>query len=483
MVPRRLPPRRRRHAPSVTARSLVAFLLVASLGILFAGCHPQKGPSTGLGAGEEEEFVFTEEDRERMSELSAGTGVQVGTGGGIPRLEVLDAMEGEETVLDLSMIPQYQAIRSGPGASGEDLYRVVHPFLNIRSAPKVTAPLTVRLERGALVKLKEFVDAAWAHVEVLPGGEEGYVAQRYIAKLVSEEDLPKEKKEFEGLTFVDFTFLNVRKEPDTESEKIGELPGQAFVRPISEDSVWARIPFEGKEGYVAREYLSPFLPNFLVRQERYVLPVLHYRLREEGILDVLPRHLERLREAGVKVWTFRDFRDLVLRQEERDVRLEPKTVLLAFSEVTPENLKGVSDALRGSNIRATVFLQTRDVGLSGITEKAILTLIANGLDIQSAGHTGDDLRSLTNAQMELELAQSRKILEEFTGKGVFAVVYPGGGVNDRVMQQAGEAGYLFGVSLEEDRTFERSQFLRLPSFQVSAATSADEVVKIALGEK
>ncbi len=467
------------HASRRSGRSgpLIAFLLVASFGILFAGCS---GPAL---TDDLEEFTFTAEDVARFREMAreeaeevpviplAGTGVA-------PSLE--SATE-QAPVLDLSMVQRYQTIRTGPAATAENLYRVTNEFLNVRAEPQVTAEGLARLEKGDTLTVRDFVDAAWAKVE-LPGGKEGFVAHRYIAKLTSEDRLAEEKKAFDGIYFVNFGFLNVRKDPDAQSEKIGELPGQALVRPLSMDEVWARIPFEGKEGYVAVQYLSPFAPNFLVRQDRFTLPVLHYDVREEGVLDVLIQHIDHLKQGGMTVITLRDFYDLLLLQEERDVRLDPNTVVIALSGVNPQNIKEVSDALRASAVRATLFLQTQHLGLSGISEKTILTLLANGLDLQSGGHAGDDLRSLTNAQVDLELRQSRKLIEQFTKQPVFAIGYTRGGVNDRVTERAAEAGYLLGVSTAPERTFSRAQFLRLPSYLITASTSPEEALKMAKGE-
>ncbi|PIR48689.1 hypothetical protein COU80_03220 [Candidatus Peregrinibacteria bacterium CG10_big_fil_rev_8_21_14_0_10_55_24] len=469
-------PFRRRRSSISSARPLVAFLLIASFGILFAGCSssPQEP---------EEEFTFTEEDVAHFRELAQHAEEGVSTPGAEPRL-VMDGGTGaleEVPTLDLSMAREYQAIRSGAEGEGANLYRITNEFLNVRSAPSVTADQVERLDRGDMVTVLDFVDAAWARV-TLPGGREGYVAQRYIAKLASEARLAQEKEQFKDTYFVDFGFLNVRKAPDTLSEKIGELPGQAFVKVLSKDNVWARITFDGKEGYVASEYLAPFLPNFLVRQEIFTLPILQYRMSQEGMLTAMINHIGRLKEEGYRLVTLRDFRDLLVEQEERDVRLEPKTIVLAVSDITPDTFKDVSDALRASNVRATIFLQTNLLGINGITEKQVLTLLANGHDIQSAAHTGDDLRSLTNAQVELELKQSRKLLEDMTQKEIFAVAYPLGGVNSRVEEKAKEAGYLLGLGAAQDRTFQRSELLNLPTFALSASSTADDVVGLVKGE-
>ncbi|OIO53040.1 hypothetical protein AUJ46_06015 [Candidatus Peregrinibacteria bacterium CG1_02_54_53] len=465
---------------AVTSRSFIAFLLVASFGILFAGC----GPSS---QGNEEEFTFTAEDLARFRDLAQqadmkGSGATLIVGSGATmQLEAGQKLPTEPPVLDLSLVKTYDAVRSGPGLTGKDTYQVTNEFLNVRSAPNVTSSQVDRLVRGDSVTVLEFTDAAWAKVRMVDN-REGYVSQRYVAKIVSEDQLKKEKEAFAGQYYVNFGFVNVRKGADTDSEKLGELPGQSFVKPVSHDDNWARISFEGKEGYVAMQYLSPFLPTFLVRQNAFTLPILHYRMAQQGALAALQRHLPQLKAEGVSFMTLSAFADLLLKQQEKDIRLPPKAVVIAVSDITAQNVREVSDSLTAAGVRATLFIPTKELGLSGITEKTVLTLLANGFDLQSGGHTGDDLRSLTNAQVELELKQSRKLLEEYTHGQVRIVGYPEGGVNDRVTQYAGQAGYLLGLGVAPDRTFQREQLLRLPSFLVSPTATDQEVLTMVKGQ-
>ncbi len=453
----------RRSSPS----PFVGFLLVASFGILFAGCggEPKEIPQA-------DQFTFSMEDLEKVKQLASD-----GTGAFIPRLELNPELEGESkpSVIDIGSIDTFNAIRQASDGA-EDTFRVTNAFLNVRAEPRVTSQQLGRLERSDSVEVLEFVDAVWAKVAF--EDSEGYVSSRYISKLVSEKQLTEERKKYDGLYFVDFGFLNVRKDADTNSEKIGELAGQMFVRPLTIDEVWARVPFEGGDGYVAVQYLTPFLPNFLVRQSTFNLPVVHYRVDTEGMIDAMPEHIAAIKAAGATIWTMRDFYNLLLSQEERDVRLDPNVVILAVSDVTAENLKDVSNVLRASNVEATLFLSTGAFGQGGIEQSQIVTLLANGHDIQSAAHTGDDLRSLTNAQVELELSQSRQLIQEATKRDVIAVAYPLGGVNDRVARKAADVGYLLGLSTTQDTSFERSQFLRIPSIILKASMSAEDVLSL-----
>lgn len=484
--------RSRRRVRFNTIHPFSVFLLIACFGLLF-GC---KGPGDV-----EEEYVFTEQDVARYRELAqqaeeSARGAVTGTGGTTEGTDLtqgerpyLEGVSGSGTsspaagipVLDLSLLPTYRAIRAGGANVQGNIFRVTNDFLNVRATASAGGANVTRLTRGDLVEVLEFVNAGWAKVKTVSGGKEGFVASQYIARITSDDKLAEEKKKYEGQYYVNFRFVNVRSAPEQGSAKLGEIPSQAIVKPVSIQGAWAKVPFQGKEGYVSTQYLSPFLPRFLVRQERYTLPVLHYRLGQTGVAEAIVAHVAALRQDGYTIWTMRDFHDFLLRQEQQDVRLPAKVAALTLSGLTPQNVRETTDMLTQNGIKATLFLETRFLGLTGITEKTVLTLGANGFDLESAGHTGDDLRALTNAQVELELKQSRQLLEGFTHKRVVAISYPQGGTNDRVMQIAMEAGYLLGVSGTPDRSFTRDQLLRLPSFLIFPSMTADEVMRMAKG--
>lgn len=484
-------PTRSKRSHSFLAGPIVAFLLIASFGILFAGCGKQvtvKGP----GDVPQDDITFTQEDLARFRRLagveegSGATSSVEGTGsttveGSLSSegdLRMVPGTGGTVPALDLSMVPRYNALRSAGAAEGENRYRVTNAFLNVRAGPQAQAALVARLDGGVAVTVLEFVNAKWAKVK-LADGKNGYAAIQYIGKVTTNDRLAAEQKAFDNLYYVTYGFVNVRAKPEQKSGKLGEIPGLGFVRPLAVQKDWARVAFQGKEGYVSMSYLAPFRPAFVVRQESFTLPILRYAVNQPGVLDALATHVAALRKAGVAFATLRDFQAVLLRQDGKpDLRLPEGSVLIAITDVTPEAVRKASDILYGANVPATFFIPTHLTGLSGITQKTLQTLLANGFDIQSGGQSGEDLRALTNTQAQVEVAQSRKSLEDLLGQNVFAIDYPQGGVNDRVMQVAAEAGYLFGVGNSPDKQFTRAQFLRLPSYAVSGSMTAEDLLQI-----
>ncbi len=474
-------PFRSRRARSYGASPLIAFLLVASFGILFAGCG---GSQPG-----DEEFTFTEDDLADFQGITDDVSSEMATTGSgeteLPYILPLPSGSGAtagEVVLDLTKVPQYNAIRMGT-VSERNQYRVTNEFVNVRAAADSKSAFVAKVDRGGTVSVVSFPDASWAEVQ-LSDGKKGFVALRYLARVTSDDRLAEEKKQFEGQYYVNYAFVNVRQSPNQSSPKIGEIPGQRLVRPTSIQNGWAAVTFDGKSGYVSDDYLAPFLPSFQVRQETFELPILHYRLGQQTneLLTALSAHVKALKEQGYTFMTLRQFADLLEQQESRDVRLNPKSAVIAVSGISAENLQAVTDTLNTAGVDASLFFQTSTLGMSGVTEKQLLTLRANGHDVESAGHTGDDFRALTNAQATLELQQSRKLLEERAQTTVMAVAFPEGGVNDRIAMLASEAGYLLGLGEDSSRTFNRSDLLRLPGIVIFPTMTTEEVVKLATGK-
>lgn len=457
-------------------RPLVAFLLIASFGILFAGC---KGPDDV----QQPDYTFTEQDLAQRDQLASASGATQDTGtGAAPYIEPLtDSGNTADTgpVLDLGLAKKYDAIRTGvkQPAGGGNIFRVTNSFVNMRATPDSNGTFVAKINGGELLDVESFPNAGWAKVKVVSTGQEGYVAERYIAKLVADDQVAAEKQAYNGQYFVNYGYVNVRQSPSSSAEKIGQIPGQTIIKPASVENGWAKVTVDGKDGYVSMQYISPFLPNMIVRQETYQLPILAYDLRQQGALQTLTDHLAKLSAAGEKFVSLKDLYNVLVAQEAGNANLPSKSVAILVLGVTAQNEADLSSALLNANAKATLFIETKELGIQGITEKMAATLAADGFDLESAGHTGDDLRGLTNAQLDLELGQSRQLLEQITGGTVFAIAYPLGGTNPRVEDAASKAGYLLGVTDTPGKTFNRENLLSLPSYFVSPTTSADDVLR------
>ena len=405
--------------------------------------------SCGSSVEEEDSFTFTADDAEKISEIldriENGQGTVESTEGLVEGALPLDSgvvVVEEEVVVDVADAHRFDALRSKLGSLEENTFRVTNAFVNVRESPSIQAPLVEELTQGALLKALSFPSAQWGEVQ-LEDGRHGYVSTAYIARVVSDEQLEAIKKQYEGQYEVNFAFLNVRAEPKAGALKLGELGAHELVKPLAIEGEWARIPYAGKEGYISSQYLKPYLPKLIVRQERFTIPLLRYRGDEAGIADTLVRHLAFLKAEGKNVITLRAFYDLLLTQQQRDTKIPGNYVILLIADATKETIKDIADALRASDATATIFVASDQIGADGISPDLIRLLSSNGNDVESAGKTGNDLRALTNQEVLTELAKSRQVLAELTGKEIIAVAYPRGGTNDRMIEHSLPTPYPF----------------------------------------
>lgn len=422
-------------------------------------------------SGPPEYVSFTAEELEQAELLKNQVGVSSLSGSAAE----LNALNTQVDVAEPQRNPEFESFRT----SASQVWTVNNPTLNIRSEPNVGSALLATLSQGDTVNVTEIHDAAWA--KIAWNDSEAYVALRFLSKRLGESELAEDKVQYEGFYFVNFDFLNVRKNPDTEAELLGTLPGQAIIKPLSLDDTWARIQFEGNEGYAAREYLAPFEPNYSVRQVQFDLPIVQYDAETNNVA-LLTEVIVALKAEGKTFITFGDLYNLLKEQQVRDARLPPNTVILTLTNLTPQTLDEVSDAIYAQNVKAVGFIQTSDIGIDGITERKLVNVQANGVEIQSATHLGEDLRSLTDDQVLLELQQSKTILEELISKPILAVHYPFGATNGRIQELSKDTGYLFGIGGGIQSSFTRNELLRLPTITIDVTKTAQQMRQLIMGE-
>lgn len=469
-------------------RPTLVLVLASIAALTLTGC----GADESAGA-DDQDLEFTVDVLERANDLArqAQDGVKdplAGSGSVRPYLLVGTGSQltgSGEVILDLSAVQGYDAIRSPIGLQPAGDYVVRNEFVNIRTEPTVRSSVVGRLNRGDSLHLIAFANADWAEVQ-MKDGKKGYVSAEYIARIVPDDKLAAELTPYEGQYFVSYRFVNMRAEPRQDSAKIGQIPGREIVKPLRIADGWAHVQYGSLEGYVASSYLTAFRPPLIERQNTFVLPILHYRLSQEiatgsSLIASMQSHVQQLQKQGFRFITLRALHDTLVAQQDRDVRLGENSIVLAFTGVDTRTVSALSDALNAAEVDATIFLSPRSVGLAGITEKAINTLQANGFDIAVSLTDEGDMRGLTNTQASFIMKESRRVVEQVTGEQMIAVAYPQGGENERIMQLASQAGYLFGLSDRLGRTFTRAELLQLPSIPVTLGMSADDVERVAAG--
>ena len=121
----------------------------------------------------------------------------------------------------------------------------VSGYLNIRKSPEAGAHVVGKLIDGSACEITETLDGWY---RVTSGGIDGYVSSQYI--LTGEDAKTASRELVKDRALVTADNLNIRTEPSTDSDVVGQcLEGERYEI-LGEEAGWYQIP----SGYISADY-------------------------------------------------------------------------------------------------------------------------------------------------------------------------------------------------------------------------------------
>ncbi len=120
--------------------------------------------------------------------------------------------------------------------------KVTANTLNVRDTPSKISNVVDKIYKDDLVVITSTLQDWY---EILHKDEKAYVASEYV-ELVENIELGK----------VTASILNVRNQPNTTSEVIGEVAKDGVVEVIKKFTDWYKINYLGKQGYVSKKFVT-----------------------------------------------------------------------------------------------------------------------------------------------------------------------------------------------------------------------------------
>ena len=139
-------------------------------------------------------------------------------------------------------------------------------------------------------------------------------------------------------------------------------------------------------------------------------------------------------EKHIKYITEKGFRTLFADEFERG----ENNLVITFDDGYEDNYHVVFPLLKKYNIKATVFVITDNIGMEGfLAEGQIKEMSESGL-VRFGSHSAShrDITRLSAREADRELASSKKVLEDITGKEVNSISYPYGKANEKLKKIA-----------------------------------------------
>ncbi|WP_226641070.1 SH3 domain-containing protein [Bacillus tropicus] len=125
--------------------------------------------------------------------------------------------------------------------------------LRVRSAANTSSSVLGNLKNGEKVTVLGKANG-WAKINYQ--GKEGYVSLEFITIGKDSIDPTNPGQVIEERAVVNASLLNVRKGPSTGTAAVGHLKNGETVTIIGKENGWAKIRFNGGEGYVSLQFLK-----------------------------------------------------------------------------------------------------------------------------------------------------------------------------------------------------------------------------------
>lgn len=125
-------------------------------------------------------------------------------------------------------------------------------LVRLRAAPSTKATVLDAFPKGTEVKiLKKGVE--WCKVRVR--GQEGYMMTKYLYTKTEREEMADPDGKTMYVWTPSGTRLNLRAEPNSDSEVLGSYRVGTKVTILKKGRYWSRVSVKGKTGYMGNDYL------------------------------------------------------------------------------------------------------------------------------------------------------------------------------------------------------------------------------------
>jgi peptidoglycan/xylan/chitin deacetylase (PgdA/CDA1 family) len=290
--------------------------------------------------------------------------------------------------------------------------------------------------------------------------------------------------------FVNFAFLNIRKDANIQAEIIRTLNQDDQVMAEATDNPeWLKVVLEdGMSGFAAKRYLSPLTKDIATQKGLLYLPILMYHYVSipptgsdevrEGLSvspAVLWTHIKHIQSSGFETVTFQDLKEAKAGTK----KLPEKAVILTFDDSYIDHYTNVFSLLKKLNLKGVFYVITDRVGTEGyITWDQLQEMVDAGMEIGSHAKGDLDLRFITETEGFEQIRDSKQILDKRLGIDVISFAYPSGHYASWLFRVLSRSGYHFARTTEYGKYLDIANHpFTLPTLRVKQSTTEADLVK------
>lgn len=154
-----------------------------------------------------------------------------------------------------------------------------------------------------------------------------------------------------------------------------------------------------------------------------------------------------------------------------------KPVVITFDDNQPSQYDVALPILEKYGHMAVFYMVSNRIGTKGfLSAEQILDMQKRGMDIESHTISHRVLTALPAAEVERDLKESKRVLEELLGRPVLHLAYPGTAHNQTVRDRAKAAGYVTATIMDPRTATEKDDFFKLPRIMMTDDSSLSKVL-------
>jgi peptidoglycan/xylan/chitin deacetylase (PgdA/CDA1 family) len=235
-----------------------------------------------------------------------------------------------------------------------------------------------------------------------------------------------------------------------QSRSVLAVPAVEQGAPVASLDPAAGLPEPAASDAPSPEPSAPAVDSAPVLPETQI-PMLMYHEIAAGPNNLyvppaeLAAHLEYLKQNGYSPITLQQAYDNFTQGR----KLPPHPIVLTFDDGYVSFYTNAWPLLKQHKAPGTLFVITGFVGKPGyVTWEQVKAMAGAGIEMGAHTVTHPDLRLVKGEQLQREVAESRRVLQEQSGQPVASFAYPAGKYNDQTLAAVKEAGYTIAVTTE-----------------------------------
>lgn len=189
--------------------------------------------------------------------------------------------------------------------------------------------------------------------------------------------------------------------------------------------------------------------------------------------EIFEKQMQWIRDHGYTTITLDDF-VAIMKGEKLS---PPKPVVITFDDNNLNQYEVALPIMEKYNVKAVIYLVTNRLGNKSVIDaERAKDMAARGMDIQSHTVSHAGLSALSVAQMDHQLVDSRKALEELLGTPVRHVAYPLTMQNKTVRERTKAAGYTTGTIMDPRPATVKDDLFKLPRIMMTDDTDMKKLL-------